>query len=728
MLRTHHLLLAGLLAAAPSAPTIAAENWDLCRVPVPLPVEAVTSSAGDTAVEADSVSSDDSERILFLGNVELNRGQQYIRADELQLDKRAGSLRASGNVVFQDSQYRLQSPRISIDQPRDRASFERPEFELYSRHARGSAERMERLDPERSRFVDLFYTSCDPDDRVWHLRAQEMNLDYASGRGTARHTRLYLQDVPFMYLPWFQFPVDDRRLSGLLAPRFGYSEDNGRELELPVYWNMAPNYDMTITPAWYEERGGQLNTENRYLFRRDHGQLDLSWIDDRSFDDTRWFQQWQHQSRPGLGTVADLRLADVSDGEYFDDFGSVAPQYNDISHLERYVSLARPGDFWEAELLWQDYKTLDEDTATEDRPYDRLPRLGLRGEFRSRPAALRAPLELEWVNFERDDSVTGERSHVTGSLIWRAEQSWYFVEPELLLAATDYRLDDNNLGDDRIDRAIPTFAIDSGLIFDRRTGPENRWRQTLEPRLYLLHTPYEQQDDIPDFDTSLLVSTYDNLFRNNRFSGADRIGDATQVTMGLASRLFDDSNGRELLLARAGQIYYFKDRRVSLDGSRDEANRSDLIAELDIWPNERTRVASRFVYDEDTDDIDERDLSVNYADAGFAANIGYFFTDDELEQVVLSLAYPVDERWTLFAKYHQSLLFEKPVDHLLGLAYESCCWGIKILAGQSGDEDDDFGDTDNQVSIEITLKGLSDAGTDIDARLSEAIPGYQARF
>ena len=153
-----------------------------------------------------------------------------------------------------------------------------------------------------------------------------------------------------------------------------------------------------------------------------------------------------------------------------------------------------------------------------------------------------------------------------------------------------------------------------------------------------------------------------------------------------------------------------------------------MIGELDIWPNPRTRIASRFVYDEDSGDTGERDLSINYADNGIAANLGYFFSDDELEQAVISLVYPVDERWTLFAKYHQSLLFEQPVDHLLGLAYESCCWGLKILAGQSGDDDEDFAETDNQVYVEITLKGLSDAGRDIDAQLSEAIPGYEARF
>ena len=65
---------------------------------------------------------------------------------------------------------------------------------------------------------------------------------------------------------------------------------------------------------------------------------------------------------------------------------------------------------------------------------------------------------------------------------------------------------------------------------------------------------------------------------------------------------------------------------------------------------------------------------------------------------------------------------------MIGLNYESCCWGLKILAGQTGDESDDFAETDESIYVEFTLKGLSAAGQDIDAQLQESIPGYRAAF
>ena len=340
---------------------------------------------------------------------------------------------------------------------------------------------------------------------------------------------------------------------------------------------------------------------------------------------------------------------------------------------------------------------------------------------------MQTPIDIEITRFDRDDSVIGTRSHIVTALNWGFSQSWYFFEPELQFAFTDYQLDDNT-GDDSIYRAIPTLGIDTGLIFERVAGGSGQWIQTLEPRLYFLHTPFEDQDDIPDFDTSLSSSTYSNLFKNNRFTGADRIGDTTQVTFGLASRIYDTDSGVELLHARIGQIFYFEDRRVSLDGSLDEDTKSDAIGELDIWPNPRTKISARTVYDQEQSDVTDRELSINYSHDGLAANFGYYFDDEKLEQSLVSMVYPLNERWTVVAKYHQSLLFERPVEKLLGINYESCCWGLKILAGQTADEDDDFAELDNSIYFELTLKGLSQVGQDIDRQLTDAIPGYRPGF
>jgi len=727
LLRLRYLLLALALASIHSTASLAAEDWNLCRIPSFTFVASEDTGAAETSVEAQRVASDDREILHLIGNVSLTRQQQRISADDIVINKTTEAINASGDVRFEDPSYRLSSPAIEVDNRNDTAIIRLPEFELRDNHARGQADEIRKLDQFRSHYRNLLYTTCDPEDRDWHLRAAEMAIDYESGRGNAKHARLFFQGIPFLYVPYFQFLVDNRRLSGLLTPSYGYSETNGNNIVVPIYWNIAPNFDMTITPAWFSDRGTQLNTENRYLFESHQGQLELSHLDDELRDDTRWFQQWRHYTNLGQGLRADLLLVDTSDGDIFDDFENIAPQYNNTRHLERHLRLQRSGEIWNSQLLWQNYQTLDRDTAVASRPYNRLPRLTLDTNPLLWRGNLAPAVQLELVEFERDQSVTGTRSNIITSLNWRSSNSWYFFEPELQLGFTDYRLD-NNSGHDSITRSLPTLGIDSGLIFERLAGTRQQWLQTFEPRLYFLHTPFEDQANIPDFDTSLNARTFNNLFKNNRFTGNDRIGDASQVTLGLATRIYDNDSGNELLQLRVGQTFYLKDRRVSLSGSPDDAPKSDVITELDIRPNSRTRIAGRLVYEQEMGEISERDLSINYANARLAANLGYFFKEEDLEQALVSLVYPVNERWTLVAKIQRSLRFEQPVENLLGISYESCCWGLKILAGQSGDELEDFAETDNSIYFELTLKGLSKAGRDIDAQLHEAIPGYRPAF
>ena len=634
---------------------------------------------------------------------------------------------ASGNVDFSTPNLHLQSSQIEIDSRNDRATFEQSEYKLRNQHASGRADRGEVLDRNRSRFSEITYTTCDPDNRVWYLRASELELDDETGVGTATHARLYFQEVPFLYLPYFQFPIDDRRQSGLLSVKTGYSETSGRSYAASVYWNMAPNYDMTITPACYSERGLQLNTENRYLFGSHSGQLDLSYLDDDEKGDDRWFQQWQHEADLAYGIDADLLYADVSDDDFFYDFVDISPANKDIRFLDRYLRLTRSGETWETEFFLQDFETVDTSTSPGSRPYSRLPRLSFNLQPDPWIDQLQTPLDIEWVSFDRDDSVTGNRSDIVTAVNWKSSNSWYFLEPGLQFAFTDYQLEDNP-GDDSIQRALPTLGIDSGLIFERVAGSEDQLLQTLEPRLYYLYTPYDNQDDIPDFDTSLNARTYNNLFRNNRFTGADRIGDANQVTLGLSSRIFRKEGGDQLMNARIGQAFYFEDRRVSLDGNRDDASRSDAIAELDLSPNSNWKMSARLVYSEEQDELSDKDFAVGYRDDRLVANLGYYFTEDELEQGLASMVYPLNERWTFVAKYHYSLQYKKPVENMLGVNYESCCWGLKILASQTGQDFEDFEETTNSIYLELTFKGLSDAGEDIDKRLINAIPGYDPAF
>ena len=720
------ILLTGLLCGLFNPSLLAAQNWGMCGAPSFSFIENNNTDPEVTQIEADLLSRDETKLMRFSGDVRLERGNQSVEADQITYDEESELFEAQGDVTFDRPDLRLTTDQLNFDQKNDSGEFNAASFELRDQHARGNADKVAILDESRSRYTDILYTTCDPGDRDWHFTSAELEINDETGLGIARHATIYFQEIPFFYLPYFQFPIDDRRITGVLTPSFNISNSDNSHLAVPIYWNIAPNFDTTFVPAWYSERGLLYNSEHRYLFRQHRGQFDYSRIEDDITTDTRWFKKWQHTaSYSDASLTGSLLLQEVSDDDFISDFNSLVPGSDEINHLDRHVQLTHAGSSWRSSLLWQNYQTVDSTIGIASRPYQRLPQLTVNSQFQRLENGLRFNMQSELVHFKREASINGDRTHLVPSINWLSDDSWYFFQPQLQYAFTEYSLDNNTLGDNAIERSLPIASIDSGLFFERITGPDDGWLQTLEPRLYFVHIPFEDQSDIPDFDASAFPESYNNFFLPNRFRGVDRIGDTDQVTFGLGSHIYN-IEGRQLAYARIAQIFYAEDRKVSLSNTMDERDSSNIIAEIDVNPTPFLKIAAAIVYDNELKEITKKSYKVNWAKDGYAANAEYYFTDLTLEQTSLSMVYPVNELWTVVAKRQESLLFDKPVENLFGVSYESCCWGLKILASEVSD--DNFIETDRGLFFELTLKGFTQAGQNVDNYLRTAIPGYESRF
>ena len=718
-----HLLLIALLGL--SLPAWAANDWSLCAAPTLQRQPVTESDIAVTEILADELISEQRDFLSFQGQVELTRGQQSIRSDRLELFRNPDRMEASGHLLFSDDLYRLSANQLMIDDSNDLAIFDQADFQLFDNHLRGYAERIEQIDNDLSQLFDVSYTTCDPGQNAWLLSAGSLRLNQQDGRGTARHVVLRLGGLPVFYFPWFQFPIDDRRMSGLLTPTLSHSSIDGYQLSVPVYWNLAANYDMTIMPQWFSERGLQLNTENRYLLRNQTGQLDLSWLDDDLYQDERWFARWAHEAESDFGINTRILLQEVSDTEFPDDF-ELLGTIQDIDFLPSSIRFSANIYDWSSGLLFEQYQTINLLKPIASRPYKRLPQLTLNRRFNTSGPGLTIDWRNEWVRFEREDSINGDRLHISPQLSYTLEDSYYYIQPSLQIDLTRYQIDPDTSNLDNIERELALFSVDSGLFFERVAGAETQWIQTLEPRLYLLYVPYEEQSEIPDFDTALLAESYDNLFVNNRFSGADRIGDSRQLSVGLTSRLLSATGGEEILRASIGQAFYAEDRKVSLNGSTDDREKSSLMSLLRYKPRQDWDIQLASVYDQEEKESRQTDVSFRHHRDLQAFNVEYHFRKDNLEQTTLSFVYPVTTRWTGFGKHQYSIEHEKPVQNLFGLAYESCCWGFKVLYEEAAN--DSFEEVDRGVYFELTLKGLSSAGKDIDSILEDGILGYQPVF
>lgn len=711
-------------------------NWNQCypwTSAAPLSFE--PAPAQQMLIDADgSVLEQTKNQVTLEGNVQVRQAESYMEADSVLYKRNEETLDAEGDIYLEQSGLRLTAAKAHLKLASDQGELEQVSYRLSDWGARGDADTATYESRDLYHFKNIDYTTCAPGDNAWLLEASELDIDQASGVGTAYNAKLRFMGVPFLYLPYASFPIDERRKSGFLVPSIGESDRSGAELSVPYYFNIAPNMDATLTPRIMSKRGVMLGGEFRYLQEKHEGEIRAEILpDDRESEDhdgTRGAFSMQASANPAPGWRFDTDINYVSDNDYLDDLSN-SLAVTSARHLERVGQIRYSARDWSLLGRTQYFQTIDEGISLEDRPYSRLPQLLFELDKPRQALGLTYQLRSEYVHFEHSDNdiVKGHRFDLQPAVSLPLSRSWGYVTPKASLRYTRYDLENQTPGaDNNPDRLLPTFSLDSGLFFERNSSWFGQSTvQTLEPRLFYLLTPYKSQDDLPNFDTSDITFSFPSLFQENRFSGTDKIGDANQLTTALTSRILSDQSGVELLRASIGQIFYFRDRKVQLESDdADDESSSSIIAELASQISREWSMRAGIQWDPHVgnDSIERGLFSLRYNDGGKRIfNTEYNYTRDEVEQTDISARWPLSDRWNLVGRWTFSHLFNETVQALAGIEYDSCCWRVRLIGQQLLTDVDN--DPENAILVQFQLKGLGGWGDASDEFLEDNIRGYQ---
>lgn len=716
-----------------------ARNWDGAELPptqAPLVVSADTiESLGDIAT--------------MEGDVQLRKGSLSLDAGYARYRRSDSSVMLRDQVVLRQPGFMLRGQSAEVEANQGLGELLDAEILSYQTGARGSARRISRPVFERFELDGASYTQCTPDNETWSLHAKRIELDYDSGRGVARGATVRIYDVPVFYTPYLNFPVDERRATGFLFPTLGLS-NNSLDISTPYYLNLAPNYDLTLAPRYIETRGEALEGEFRYLNRYSNWAVNGSYLpDDQTNERDRWLLGIAEQGFMGEHWYSEVDYTRVSDNSYFDDLGLANLAVKRSTHLNQQAEIGYLGDNWSGHIEVQRYQTI----ASVDDPYQKLPQLTLNYQSPARNFQLEPSLEFEYSRFDHRDAVRDGGNRITGQRVYGAaglslpmRWRWGFIEPALKSRHVAYELEEaDRIGvNDNPNASSNQLSIDAGLFFERElTLADKPLTQTLEPRIYYRNAEYEDQSDQPDFDSAALTFTYQQLFRDTRFTGHDRLGDADQLAVGVSSRFIDNEVGREFLSLSLGQLYYFEDGRVQLPGDpvRKSSN-SDVASQLRWSPSSRHSVHADLLYDARQGILNQSNLRYHRRnDGGSVINLGYSIRregnqfgglENDVRQVDASLAMPLNNQWKLFAKTQYDLEDDRSVENLIGAEYQNCCWLTRIVYQQALEPDDDSRsnsrdtETNSAILVEFQLKGLGGLGTAVTSVLKESILGYQS--
>lgn len=723
-----------------------------------------------TYLYGEQMSGRPNQDIVLQGGAMMRRGDTTIRSDRLEYNQADDLAKALGGVRLTRSGNIFEGPQMELKVDANQGFFLQPKYQFLANDAHGQASRVDFLDEKRATIHDATLTTCrrepGPDWLPgWLLRAASLNVDNDEELGVAKNMQLDFMGVPLLASPWMSFSLTDKRRSGLLSPTFASDSVSGEEVTVPYYWNIAPNRDLTLYPTLMSKRGANLGGEFRYLEQGYTGSLRAYYMpQDALREKDRWATALNHQGTIRLGgpgsdifrtgvAGADnlgltLNLNKVSDDDYWRDFPRGSPSF--IQRLlPSNVGLSWARGPFSSNLNSLKWQTLQDPTAPITPPYDRLPQWIVRYK-QPEAGAFDVSMEGDYTQFQSNSLLTGQPNAQRSFLSAQVSRPWLtaagFITPTIRLHSRIYDFDAPLAanGQSSATRSVPTFSLDSGLVFERNTGLFGRsFVQTLEPRLYYVYTPYVEQNYLPNYDSGATDFNFASIFSDSTFVGNDRIADNNLLTVGAITRLLNPGTGSENARFALAQRFRLADQLTTMPGGAvAKSGLSDLLLGAGFNWDQRWSLDSLLQYNPTTQRSVRSTVSARYNPANYRVlNLSYRFQDQQSELMDVGWQWPLNDlwgdkgqdlgpgrgqgpnRWYGVGRLNYSLQTSQMVDSIVGFEYDAGCWLGRVVMQrvQTG-----LVTSTQSIMFQLELVGLSRVGSNNTiSALKTNIPRYQ---
>lgn len=757
------------------------------------------SSPDEVTIEADHSEFNPDGISSVSGNVVITQDSRQLKTSQASiyispLTNKIETVSAPYDIEYSEPDFRVYGRSMEANVKKESFQLRDIYYRLYARHARGYAYKAVINANGYATLTNATYTTCAPHDHTWELKSRSINLSRTTGRGQAKHVRILIKNFPVLYLPYVDFPIDNRRKTGFLYPTYGTSTNSGIMLAFPFYLNIAPNIDATLTPRILSKRGVELQTQMRYLTHHSFGTFlgnilpddsayaafknynlsystDLSPTDPRltglEKGDTRIAVAYKHVTEFNPHITGDIDYNYVGDDNYFIDLGNDIKTASTTQLLQQ-AQLTYRGVAWYHLFRFQSIQTLYPLNGPVNQvPYRRQPQWAFEANYPHFYQGLNFKLNGDVSRFTHNiDPFTGEiftegeRYQMRPAISYLWQREWGYALPKVQWDLLMYDLRIGTVPNDTDKpqtpaRTIPMYSFDSALFFDRNIRLLGfDLIQTLEPRIYYLYVPFRDQNLYPNFDSGIMNFSYFQLFRDNRFSGKDRVGDTDQITLSILTRILD-REGQELFNLGFGEIYFFKKRQVTLCDSRTlkgcvdiedpslTQKHSDLIGQMDIYWYKGWSSFGTLEYDPDNNQTNKTSLSLHYrGENRELLNLGYYWiridpaesdfatgTFKSLQQTEFSFLWPITHQWSLLGRWHYDLVYDRTISTLAGVEMDSCCTALQFVVSRYLRPTDRYNDTNYATGfyLQFMLKGLSNFSlVGKEQKLISEIEGYKS--
>ena len=681
----------------------------------------------ETSIEADRIIGVRGEYMEAEGNAVITRGAQEIKGNYLFYDQINDEVTGKENVSIKKPGVFIQGNTFKYSPSDETGEITQAKYALTQSGARGEATKLIFKGPSHQTATNATYTSCDVSQEDVYLKTSRLNIYQDREYGAAKNATVWFKGAPILYTPYLSFPLTDKRKTGLLTPSYGQSVQNGFEVTLPVYLNIAPNIDSTVAVRSMSERGSLLTTQSRYLGQSFSGEFTYDRLgDDKKFakepgqDESRSYYAFSHRQRFGSNVSGYVNLQGISDDTYFKDLSQDLAK-TALVHLPREIGLTASGKDWTGSARAIHYQTLN--FAAPPVQIDPQINLNLTPTF---DYGFESESTVQISDFDKSNQEGALRTILYPGVRYVYENEFLTLSPKIGLHYTNYDLDTGITED----RTLPIYSMSASLAFERnmRIG-DVELTQTLVPQIFYVHVPFEDQSNLPLFDSGLSSLNLSQIFSENIFSGGDRINDADQLTVGVSSQFLDAESGVERFNITAAQRFHFDEELVVInptDAPRT-GNRSDILLGGNGRINESWRANTLLQYSGVLDEVISHDHRLQYKpQQGKVVSFAYRYTRDAHEQFDISGQWPIKGNWGAAGRWNYAKDSGKLIEGVLGLEYKAGCWAFRMVANRFLTGQDSVGDDLYATSffVQLELRDITRIGSNAVGILKQNVTDY----
>lgn len=707
----------------------------------------------------------------FTGNVTVTQGNSKLMANQVNLYQKSKNqnnipertLTAIGNVNYEDSLITLKGEKGWSNLNTKEINLIQGQYQMINKQGRGNADLL-KISGKKRYFIleNGTFTSCLPNDNSWSIQGKHIIYDQKEEVAKIWNARFKIGSVPVFYSFYLQLPTGNKRRSGFLIPIASYTSNNYFEFIQPYYWNIAPNFDATITTRYLHKRGIQFQNEFRYLLSIGSGMMALEWLqNDKAYISTgvkdsytRWLYHWQHSGIIDKIWHFNINYTKSSDNNYFSDFHSHYGSTNNNGYITQIFTTSYMQKNWNMTLSSKQFQIFT--TEGNQNSYRSQPQIDI-NYYKNNLGPFYFHTYSQIVNFTSSNTKNPKtkRFHIEPTIDLPLSNSWGSISTKAKLMLTYYQQDiSSNIQklEQSVSRVIPKLQVKGNLIFYRRMDWNNSFIQTLVPHIQYLYTPYHNQDNIYIYDTTLLQNDYIGLFYNRIYSGLDRIASANTITGSLISSIFDE-NSIERFKVAIGQTYHFNSTRIGIIDpiNKDSYTESSVLVGNIYWRiNNNFGVRGGVQYDTRFGNLrqsngiveyrhdSERVLQFNYRYVSheymqdYAQNINNSSYQKGISQAGAVAGWTLYNHFTIVGAYYFDTQAKQSSNELVGLQYTTCCWAANIgyerkIIGLDGENNNSK--YDKRISFNISLRGFNnDYSINMHKMLSIGVLPYQRTF